>query len=231
MIIVIIGVYGESIWDLAPGMIAIIDYNAGNLRSVQCAINTLGVASEITSDPSLLRDAERIIFPGVGAAGKAMSELKALGFDRALWEAFEEGKPILGICLGCQIIMEHSEENNTQCLGMVKGKVKRFDEQLHDDNGLMLKVPHMGWNGVRLERDHPLFQGISPENEFYFVHSYYPCPSKERYVLGKTDYGVSFASVIEARNLVAVQFHVEKSGKPGLNLLSNFCRWNGEGCA
>jgi len=209
-------------------MIVIIDYEAGNLTSVQRALNFLGQASVITGDSSKVMEAERIIFPGVGAAGKAMSDLRRLRLDQALVDAYHEGKPILGICIGTQIIMEWSEENDTRCIGLVKGKVRRFREDLTEEDGRKLKVPHMGWNGVEVKRDHPLFEGVDPESEFYFVHSYYPSPADPGTVLGETHYGTRFSSVIAAKNLLAVQFHVEKSGRPGLRILSNFCHWSGK---
>jgi glutamine amidotransferase len=208
-------------------MIAIIDYEAGNLTSVQRALNFLGQESVITSDFSEVMEAERIIFPGVGAAGKAMSDLKRLRLDQALVDAYGAGKPILGICIGTQIIMEWSEENDTQCLGLIEGGVRRFQEEMVDQDGKKLKVPHMGWNSVQFKGEHPLFEGVAPESEFYFVHSYYPSPKESGVVLGETDYGSRFASVIGKKNLLAVQFHVEKSGRPGLKILSNFCRWGG----
>lgn len=207
-------------------MIAIIDYEAGNLTSVQRALNFLGQESLITSDFSKVMEAERIIFPGVGAAGKAMYDLKRLRLDQALVDCYGAGKPILGICIGTQIIMEWSEENDTQCLGLIRGEVRRFQEEMVDEDGKKLKVPHMGWNGVELKRDHPLFEGVAPESEFYFVHSYYASPRESAAVLGETDYGSRFASVIAEKNLLAVQFHVEKSGRPGLKILSNFCKWS-----
>jgi glutamine amidotransferase len=188
-------------------MIAIIDYKAGNLTSVQRALSYLGQESVITADPSILYDAERIIFPGVGAAGKAMDDLKRLKIDRALWESLEREKPILG---------------------MVKGRTIRFPENFKDENGVRLKVPHMGWNQVKLRRKHPLFEGITAENEFYFVHAYYPVPAEPGVILGQSCYGFDFTSVISMRNLVAVQFHPEKSGQPGLRILSNFCQWDGK---
>ena len=208
-------------------MIAIIDYKAGNLTSVQRALNFLGQESVITGDSSIVTQAERIIFPGVGAAGKAMSDLKALKLDQAILSSFTEGKPILGICLGTQIILERSEENDTPCLGLIKGKVRRFPENLSGHQGEKLKVPHMGWNGMELKREHPLFEGVDPGSEFYFVHAYYPDPSDPDNVLGETYYGQRFASVLTLKNLVAVQFHLEKSGRAGLKILSNFCRWDG----
>ncbi|MBW2029033.1 MAG: imidazole glycerol phosphate synthase subunit HisH [Deltaproteobacteria bacterium] len=208
-------------------MIAIIDYRAGNLTSVQRALNHLGWESVVTHDYSAVVGAERIIFPGVGAAGKAMHNLRESGLDRALVEAYQKGTPILGICLGTQIITDWSEENNTECLGLIRGRVRRFPARLSDRAGNSLKVPHMGWNGVELNRSHPLFDGLIPESEFYFVHAYYPEPEDPGEILGITRYGIPFASVLARRNLVAVQFHLEKSGRPGLGILSNFCKWDG----
>ena len=209
-------------------MIAIIDYQAGNLTSVQRALAFLGRESVITHDPAQVLAAERVIFPGVGAAGKAMLDIRNSGMDRALLDAYGTGKPILGICLGTQIILERSEENNTACIGLLRGEVRRFPENLTEKPGRTLKVPHMGWNRVQLRKEHPLFRGIRRDSEFYFVHSYYPSPSEPETVLGETLYGLLFASVLFSRNLTAVQFHPEKSGKPGLQLLSNFCSWEGK---
>ena len=209
-------------------MIAIIDYKAGNLTSVQRALAFLGRDSVITSSAAEVLAAERVIFPGVGAAGAAMFDLIRLKLDSALVEAFGRGKPILGICLGTQIVMERSEENQTRCLGIIKGDVLRFPEDLSEQGGRKLKIPHMGWNRVNLKREHALFRGIDIQSEFYFVHSYYPAPKETRNLLGQTLYGIPFASVLASANLVAVQFHPEKSGRPGLRFLSNFCGWDGK---
>jgi len=209
-------------------MIAIIDYKAGNLTSVQRALAFLGRDSVITSSAAEVLAAERIIFPGVGAAGTAMFDLMRLKLDTALAQAYGSGKPILGICLGTQIVMERSEENQTRCLGLIKGEVLRFPESLSEPGGRRLKVPHMGWNRVNVMREHPVFKGIDPQSEFYFVHSYYPGPRERRNLLGETLYGIPFASVLTSANLLAVQFHPEKSGRPGLRLLSNFCVWDGK---
>jgi glutamine amidotransferase len=209
-------------------MIAILDYKAGNLTSVQRALMYLGLDAVITNDVSRISRAHRIIFPGVGAAGKAMTDLKKLGLDEIILEAYHEAKPILGICLGTQIILESSEENDMRCLGLIKGEVLRFPGNLADHQGTKLKVPHMGWNGVELKRKHFLFEGVHPKSEFYFVHSYYPVPADPLEIMGETDYGIRFASFLVRKNLVAVQFHPEKSGRPGLRVLSNFCRWDGQ---
>lgn len=208
-------------------MVGIIDYKAGNLTSVARALSHLSIDSVITDDPALLKNCERIIFPGVGAAGKAMNDLTAAGLDRFLKEALDAGVPILGICLGTQVIFDYSEENSTPCLGLVKGTVKRFPPSLSDETG-RLKVPHMGWNRVNIARPHPVFQGIVEEAEFYFVHSYYPIPENDAHILGLTHYGITFCSAVAVNNLVAVQFHPEKSGRPGLKLLKNFCEWSGK---
>ena len=208
-------------------MIAIIDYKAGNLTSVKRALDFLGRDSVITSDYKQIVEAERVIFPGVGAAGKAINDLKASRLDSALKEAFEAKKPVLGICLGTQIILESSQENNAECLGLVKGQVIKFPDDLKDIDGRKLKVPHMGWNSVKLKGNHPIFKGVAPDSEFYFVHSYYPAPESMDKVLGETAYGIVFTSVIASDNLVAMQFHPEKSGRPGLKILENFCNWSG----
>ena len=208
-------------------MIAIIDYKAGNLTSVKRALDSLGQNSIITRDFSEVVNAERVIFPGVGAAGTAINDLKKENLDNALLESFSSGKPILGICLGTQIIMDMSRENNTRCLGIIRGETKRFPGNLSDQDGKKLKIPHMGWNGIKLKSQHPVFEGLEEDSEFYFVHSYYPSPIEPDQILGETTYGITFTSVLMKKNLVAMQFHPEKSGKPGLKILENFCKWHG----
>jgi glutamine amidotransferase len=167
-----------------------------------------------------------VIFPGVGAAGEAMAYLREKKLDTWLKKWLSTGKPLMGICLGTQIVLDYSEENDTNCIGLVAGSTKRFPDKLTSD-GQALKIPHMGWNSVTFSRSHPVFQDISPDAEFYFVHSYYPAPSDERVALGTTDYGMTFCSVLAVKNLVAMQFHPEKSGRPGLQILRNFCAWRG----
>jgi imidazole glycerol-phosphate synthase subunit HisH len=208
-------------------MIAIVDYRAGNITSVQRALQHLGEPCEVTHDPGALRAASHIIFPGVGAAGEAMANLRAGRLDEVIGEEVRAGKPVLGICLGTQVIFGYSEENDTACLGIVPGKVRRFPADLQD-KGRLLKIPHMGWNRVDFRGDHPVFKGLPEGAEFYFVHSYYPAPDDERWGIGWTDYGIRFCAAIARGNLVAVQFHPEKSGTPGLKILANFCRWRGE---
>lgn len=208
-------------------MIAIIDYNAGNITSVARALHNIGQDFVITDDTKKLNAASHVIFPGVGAAGEAMAYLQQKNLDAWLQSWINIGKPLMGICLGTQIILDYSEENNTECIGLVAGSTKRFPEHL-SSAGLTLKIPHMGWNSVTLKRTHPVFAGIQPESEYYFVHSYYPSPSDETAVLGTTDYGMSFCSVLAVKNLIAMQFHPEKSGRPGLQILKNFCAWRGK---
>lgn len=211
-------------------MIAIINYKAGNLTSVERAIKHLGHKVVVTQNPAEIRAAEHIIFPGVGAAGKAMADLKQLHLDKALREAFAQKKPMLGICLGTQIVFRASEEDNhTICLGLVAGIVKVFPSSLADTKGNRLKIPHMGWNRVDFRGNHPLFEGLTAEHEFYFVHGYYPEVDQKAHhiIAGTTEYGLTFTSAIAVDNLVAVQFHPEKSGAAGLKILENFCNWRG----
>jgi glutamine amidotransferase len=208
-------------------LIAVLDYEAGNLASVKRSLKALEAQVTVTQDPAVVAQAEKIIFPGVGAAGQAMSNLQRLGLDRALQQAWAAGKPILGICLGAQIIMHHSAENNTPCLGLLHGEVRRFSPPSSGAAGERLKIPHMGWNQVRFLTDHPVFAGLPEGAEFYFVHSFYPSPADQGQVLGVTDYGQEFPSVVGYKNLVATQFHPEKSGRFGLMLLTNFLGWDG----
>lgn len=206
-------------------MIAVIDYDAGNLTSVARALTHLGEKNMITNDVKQIEMAERIIFPGVGAAGSAMESLKRLFLDKALEHAFIQGKPILGICLGTQIILSYSEENQTPCLGMINGIVRGFSAEFRINNISGLKIPHMGWNQIRRLSVHPVLDGVEDADEFYFVHSYFPSPANPSHVMATTDYGIDFPSVIGTKNIIATQFHPEKSGKPGLAILKNFCRW------
>ena len=203
-------------------MITIIDYNAGNLTSVKMALEYIGVDSEITSDRGRILNADRVIFPGVGAAGSAMANLKALGLVEAIKTVVSNGVPFLGICLGTQIIFESSEENQgTTCIGLIPGDVKRFVPTIP-----VYKIPQIGWNNVRIAWPQPLFEGIDDLSEFYFVHSYYPVVSADSYVMAETAYnGIRFASAIGKANLFAVQFHPERSGRVGLRMLQNFSKW------
>jgi len=207
-------------------MIAIIDYDAGNLASVERAVSYLGFKCIVTNDIKTIAGSERIIFPGVGAAGAAMDSLKRLGLDSTIKQAVIDGKPILGICLGTQIIMEYSEENETACLKIIDGFVKAFPPDIKSEDSSRLKIPHMGWNGLKNIEKHPVLSGLNEDDEFYFVHGYYPYPTDLEHILGTTYYGISFASIIGFNNIIATQFHPEKSGRPGLSLLKNFCMWN-----
>ena len=203
-------------------MTVIVDYDAGNLRSVQRACAEVGVRARVTNDPERVRAAERIIFPGVGAAGSAMRSLRARNLDAALTEAVAGGTPVLGICLGLQISLERSEENDQATLGIIPGEVRRF--ALSDP---ALKVPHMGWNEVRVVREHPLLEGIAPGDEFYFVHAYYPVPKDPDVTCAVADYEGDFCCALGSGNYFATQFHPEKSGRVGLRLLERFARWDG----
>jgi len=204
-------------------MIHIIDYEAGNATSVKRALDHIGVASVITQDSDAVRDAQRIIFPGVGRAGAAMQVLKDRGLDRALTDAYWRRTPILGICIGCQIIMSQSEEDDTYCLDLIQGDCRRF--QPEDE---YIKVPHMGWNAIEVTQPHPVLKDVQSGDEVYFVHSYYPVPSSDGNVYASCEYEINFPAAIGYKNLFAVQFHMEKSGLVGLQMLKNFSEWDGE---
>lgn len=206
-------------------MITIVDYEAGNLTSVKRALDYLSIDSIITPDPDIIRNAEKIIFPGVGHAASAMATLRQSGIDLSLHEAFKKGTPILGICLGTQIILSHSEEGNTECLGIIDGNTKKF--LLSDP---LLKIPHMGWNTISIKKQHPMLKGIANETEFYFVHSFYPQPSSSNDIIAECEYELQFPAAIAKDTLFATQFHPEKSGAAGLSILDNFANWNGETC-
>lgn len=206
-------------------MIAIVDYRAGNLASVKRALDYLGADSVITNDASEIAAADRVVFPGVGAAGEAMRNLDELHLKQILLDVVKQGKPFLGICVGYQLLFERSTENDVECLGLLKGEVVRFAADLRDEStGRNLKIPQMGWNKVEFRGDHPLWEGVPKGSEFYFVHSYYPQP-EPCVVCATAHYGVEYACGVVQNNLVAFQFHPEKSGRPGLQLLKNFCHW------
>ena len=204
-------------------MLAIVDYGAGNIGSVQRACTETGIKSVITANPGDFKNAERIIFPGVGAAPTAMENLTRTGLAAAIKEAFIAGIPILGICLGAQVILDSSEEGDTPCLGIIPGTTVRF--KIQDKS---LKIPHIGWNNVKVIQPHPLLEGIDKEDEFYFVHSYYPQPAKKGNIFAVADYGGDFCCAIGAKNYFAVQFHPEKSGRFGLEMLKRFAKWDGK---
>jgi len=195
--------------------IAIIDYGVGNLRSVEKAFTTQGIPAVLSSDENTLRSAEKLVLPGVGAFAACMRGLKENGFDRLVLDAARSGTPILGVCVGMQMLFEESVEFGVHPgLGLIPGRVERFPETV--------RVPQVGWNQVHIAREHPLFDGITEESFFYFVHSYYVAPTYRENVLGESDYGLRYTSVCGAENVVGVQFHPEKSQSAGLKLLKNF---------
>ncbi len=203
-------------------MIAIVDYRAGNLTSVARALEHLGHRCEITDRPDVIRAAERVILPGVGAAGATMDNLRGLELDGVLRDdVIGAGKPFLGICIGIQILMDHSEEDDARCLGVVAGEVVRFPSAV---DGRPLKVPQIGWNRVHQVRPHPVFDGVPGGSHFYFVNSYYPVPADPSVVIATAEHGVVFCAALARGRLVATQFHLEKSGAAGLRVLDNFCR-------
>lgn len=202
-------------------MLAILDYEAGNQTSVLRGLHSLGIPARITADPNELSASSGVIFPGVGAARQAMELLTRTGLDKILGELARSGKPLLGVCLGCQILLEHSEESGTRTLGLVRGRSLRFAPELRDEAGDPIIIPHMGWNGCALQKPCRLFAGIPEDAEFYFVHSYYTEPDPEL-VIATTYHGKAFCSVYGRDGFWAVQFHPEKSGKSGLRLLGNF---------
>lgn len=205
-------------------MLAILDYDSGNQTSVSLALTSLGVANIVSDDAAAILGAQGVIFPGVGAAGQAMRHLESRGLDRVLRQVAEQGIPLLGICLGCQILLEHSEESDTRTLGILPGRTRRFDPTLRDEAGEPVVIPHMGWNGMARTAPSRLFDGVDEDSEFYFVHSYYPEPDPAL-VLGTTRHGLSFCSLYGRDGLWATQFHTEKSGRPGLRLLNNFAAY------
>ena len=214
---------------MAAPRVAVIDYGMGNLFSVASALRAVAPEQQvlITGDPELIRSADRVIFPGVGAIRDCMGEILRLGLDQAVREAVQR-VPVLGICVGMQALNLHSEENHgVDCLGLLPGRVRFFGDPLVDAAGEKLKVPHMGWNQVHQSRPHPLWAGIPQDARFYFVHSYYVDMPERALVAGETEYGLRFASALGRDNLFAVQFHPEKSHTAGLQLLQNFLKWDG----
>ncbi|PIS39406.1 MAG: imidazole glycerol phosphate synthase subunit HisH [Candidatus Nealsonbacteria bacterium CG08_land_8_20_14_0_20_38_20] len=193
-------------------MIAIIDYKAGNIASVKNALERLRFDWIVTSQPEEILSAGGVIFPGQGRAGAAMSELRKTGLDKIISQIT---KPFLGICLGMQLLSRYSEEDETKCIGIFKGKCRKFPPTL--------KTPHLGWNKVELNQESSLTAGIPDGQYFYFAHSYY-VDAVESQIIGKTSYGFDFSSIMQKNNFFAVQFHPEKSGPQGLRLLNNFCK-------
>lgn len=199
--------------------VAIIDYGVGNLRSVEKAFAATDCDAIVSSDEKNLRTAERLVLPGVGAFGACMKALSERGFDRLVRERVEEGTPLLGVCVGMQLLFEESDEfGATPGLGLLPGRVRRFGDEL--------VVPHVGWNRIDQVCENPMFEGVANGSFFYFVHSYYCEPADKSVVAGETEYGVRYASVVAKANICGVQFHPEKSQDAGLRLLKNFARLN-----
>lgn len=209
--------------------VAIIDYGMGNLHSIAKAVEHVAGANRVTvtADAAAIRGADRVIFPGVGAIRDCMQELQRLGLDEVIREVAGQ-RPLLGVCLGMQALLETSEENGgIPALGVFAGQVRRFPDGLREtDSDARLKIPHMGWNRVD-QRPHPLWDGIPQGSRFYFVHSYFAQPTHTEDCSGTTDYGISFASALARDGIFAVQFHPEKSQHVGLRLLANFVEWDG----
>ena len=197
------------------GQIVIIDYGVGNLRSVEKAFAATGCEAIVSAEESELRRAERLVLPGVGAFGACMKALTERGFDRLVLEKIREGTPLLGVCVGMQLLFDESDEfGATKGLGLLDGRVRRFENNL--------VVPHVGWNRIHQKQQHALFDGVADGSFCYFVHSYYCEPSDENVVAGETEYGSRYASVVARENICGVQFHPEKSQDVGLRMLKNF---------
>ena len=197
--------------------VTVIDYESGNLRSVSKALEMAGVQSEVTGDPGALLGSDAAVLPGVGAGDAAMQSLRQRGLVEPLREFVASGRPFLAICLGLQLIMDSTEEGDSECLGVIPGKTRKLPEGL--------KVPHMGWNVVNFKKVHPVFEGIPEGAHFYFVHSYYAEPEDQDLVAGVTEYGIPFCSVVAKDNLIATQFHPEKSSALGLRIYNNFIKY------
>ncbi|MDO8261885.1 MAG: imidazole glycerol phosphate synthase subunit HisH [Gallionella sp.] len=206
--------------------VAIVDYGMGNLRSVEQALRNVAPAAGIvvTDDPEVVSSARRVVFPGQGVMPECMRELDARGLRDAVLLA-ARSRPFLGICIGLQMLFEHSAEGDVAGLGVLRGKVVRFDSNMHDAQGNKLKVPHMGWNQAHHVK-HPLWEGIEQDARFYFVHSYYVQPQDASLVQATSKYPQSFVCAVAKENLFGVQFHPEKSHTAGLKLLQNFMQWN-----
>jgi glutamine amidotransferase len=212
--------------------VAVIDYGMGNLHSVAKALEQVGQGIEVvvTAEPERILAAGHVVFPGVGAIRDCMGEIRRLGLDTVIHQVAEAGIPLLGVCVGMQAMMDWSAENDgTDCLGIFPGKVQFFGEALKDPlSGERLKIPHMGWNQVHQVMSHPLWQDISQDARFYFVHSYYVEPASPELIAASSSYGFPFTAAVARDNVFAVQFHPEKSQHAGLKLYENFLKWDGK---
>lgn len=212
-------------------MIAVVDYGMGNLRSVAKALEHVAADARVvvTGDARQIAEADRVVFPGQGAARDCMAHLHERNLIEPVRQAADE-KPFLGICMGLQVLMTHSRENGgVDCVGLFDGEVEYFGDRLAaEEQGNLLKIPHMGWNSVSQRQSHPLWQGIEDDSRFYFVHSYYVAPRERDIVAGVTHYGIDFVSAIAHEHVFAVQCHPEKSAADGLQLLKNFVGWDGQ---
>ncbi len=207
-----------------PPRIAVVDYGAGNLRSVARALSRSGLEPEVTGDPAALRAADGVVLPGVGAFAPALASLREKGLDDALRDALAAERPYLGICLGLQLLFEEGDEDGVHAgLGLLPGRVERFPAR--DAAGRTLRVPHIGWNAVRFQGRHPMLEKLPAEDVFYFVHAYRAVPAGSAATTGVTDYGGEFASAVATERLFAVQFHPEKSQAAGRRLLDAFAGW------
>jgi glutamine amidotransferase len=204
--------------------IAVVDYGAGNLRSVARALARSGLVPEVTGDPAVLRRADGVVLPGVGAFAAAVASLQKTGLGDAVQGFIAAGRPYLGLCLGLQLLFQEGDEHGiTPGLGLLPGRVTRFPER--DASGARLRVPHIGWNEVRYRGEHPMLAKLAPRELYYFVHSYRAEPARDADVVGRVDYGGEFAAAVAARNMFAVQFHPEKSQAAGKRLLDAFAAW------
>jgi len=208
--------------------ISIIDYKAGNIRSVQKALEECGASAHITSDADEIIAADGVVFPGQGACDASMQSIRERGLFDVIRRSIDSGKPFLGVCLGLQLLLESSEEGDESCLAILKGSTKRLPPEKTERVGL--KIPHMGWNSVAISDSHPSLCGIDSGSYFYFVHSFYAEPSEQAGVAGMTEYGLPFCSVYARGNVVATQFHPEKSGDNGLRIYANFVEQVTEEC-
>lgn len=209
--------------------VAVIDYGMGNLHSIAKALQHAApdVDVQVTSNPLVIKQADRVVFPGVGAIRDCMQALHDTGLANVIKEVALQ-KPLLGICLGMQALLSNSEENNhTDCLNILSGQVVHFPQPLLDESGNVLKIPHMGWNQVQQQGNHPLWENIAQNSRFYFVHSYYAEPNDKEIIAATSDYPNAFACALTQKNIFAVQFHPEKSQTVGLQLLKNFLSWDG----